>query len=351
MDTPRRGLATSFRLCARSCSRSRWALHLTSAAGFSAIGELQRLMETEQQTAGRGASSPPVLQIADGIFLQEGLGLLPPFLAALQREFGAAPEATDFEGNLAGALAAINSWVDERTHGLIPVAISALRPRTRLALANAVYLKAAWLTPFKPSATTPGTFHAAGGGTQTVPFMHEAETLSYARSRTWSAVELPYAGSTLSLLVVLPARGKRHELERAMSSALLAQIVRRLSRRPVTLALPRFHIADNLSLVRPLERLGISEAFSERADFSKMTAAPALKIGEVAHSADIRIAEEGTEAAAVTIVTIEPTSERRFTTQPVPFAANRPFLFFVRDTHSGSVLFEGHLADAAAAQR
>ena len=105
------------------------ALRLPSAGGFSSIGELPRSMESEQQDAGRGASSPSVLQIADGIFLQRGLGLLPSFLATLQREFGAAPQATDFEGDRQGALAAINGWVDEHTRGRSPMAIGELPRR------------------------------------------------------------------------------------------------------------------------------------------------------------------------------------------------------------------------------
>jgi serpin B len=119
----------------------------------------------------------------------------------------------------------------------------------------------------------------------------------------------------------------------------------------VALSLPRFHLALQSSLNGPLKALGMSDAFRPGvADFSRIVAAPPLVVGQVQHAADFRLDEQGTIAAASTVVTIEATSVRVFARPPIEFNADRPFLFFLRDERSGAVLFAGRLVNPAAAQ-
>ena len=243
---------------------------------------------------------------------------------------------------------AINTWVSAETHGLIPELFTSLEPTTRLVLADAVYLKAAWRDPFSKNDTAPAPFYTPGH-TSNVPFMHQTATIPYAQGDGWTAVQLPYSSSTLSLLVVLPA-GSLAALEGELDPTLLARIAQGMRPTRVTLSIPRIHMTLHANLDEALKALGITDAFSPlRANLSRIAAAR-LYIGVVEHAADLKVDEAGTEAAAATGVGIQPTLIRIPRPSPVCFDADRPFLFFLRDDSTGAVLFAGRLLNAAAAQ-
>jgi serpin B len=325
--------------------------HLPSPAAFVGLGALQADLALESAATAKGDPQAPRLAIANGLFVQEGFALQPQFLAGLQSGFGAVPQTENFQTRNAEAVQAVNEWGSAHTEGLIPQVVSSLRPETRLVLANAVYLDAKWADPFEARATSPASFHAPGGASQ-VPFMHETASLPYAAGRGYRAVELPYRSSTLSLLLVMPQGRSLARMQRGLTIAGLDRIARRLRTRAVTLSLPKFHVHfQEEHLAEPLKALGMTLPFSEAgADFSGMSSCRCLHIGEVAHVADIRVAEEGTVAAAVTVVVAEALSARTHVRPPVRFDADRPFLFFLRDDRTGAVLFAGRLTDAAAAQ-
>jgi serpin B len=314
-------------------------LHLTSPASFAAVGELQQTIAAEGSTSSSGNQEAPTLQIANGMFLQQGYPLEVPFSAGLEQNFGVVPEPVDFQSP--AGMEAINAWVAEQTHGLIPRIVEGLSPQTRLALANAIYLKASWSGRFKPGDSASAPFHGEAGTTSTV-FMHKTEPLPYTRGRGYAAAALPYADSTLSLLVVLPVRQSLPSLERQLQPSALDGIVRRLSKRNVDVSLPRFHLQTQTILNGALQGLGMGRAFSDSAEFSGITKAQALKIGEVVHAADFMVDEEGTLAAASTVGTVEATSETLYE-HVVDFDADRPFLFFLRDEQTGALLFAGRL--------
>jgi len=217
-----------------------------------------------------------------------------------------------------------------------------------LALANAVYLDADWEHPFKARGTRPGPFQGSAGDA-TVDFMHQTESLPYGAGPGYRAVALPYRSSTLSLLVVLPVRQRLGSLQHRLTGRGLARIARGLSPRPVILSLPRFHLSADLELSGALKALGMRTAFSDAADFSRITQAVPLEIAFVKHAADFTVDEKGTVAAAATVVGIVPTSARRPSRNPVTFNANRPFLFFLRDDRTGAILFSGRLTAPAPA--
>ena len=149
---------------------------------------------------------------------------------------------------------------------------------------------------------------------------------------------------------MLPSGQSLSALEHHTSSATLAQIARRLRPRAVELSLPRFHLALTASLKAPLQALGMTDAFRPGvADFSRIASVP-LNVGQVEHAADFSLDEQGTIAAAVTLVIIEVSAAHVSIPPPVAFNADRPFLLFLRDDRSGAVLFAGRLVDAAAAQ-
>jgi serpin B len=319
-------------------------LHLEGLSAFPAVGDLQRAIATGQDAASAGDPEPPTLEIANGLFIQQGLPIEQAFLFGAEQHFGATPESVDFTGDPTGSLEAINGWVSERTKGLIPRILDSLPEKMALALTNAVYLKADWDHPFKRSGTRPGVFHTAVGGS-TVEFMHESESLPYGTGPGYRAVALPYRSSTLSLLVVLPVGQRLGSLQHRLDGRALARIAHGLSARPVILGLPRFHLHTEAELTGTLERLGMPTAFSEAADFSGITTAVPLKIAFVKHAADFTVEEGGTVAAAATVVGVTLKSAKQPSRDAVTFNANRPFLFFLRDDWTGAVLFAGRLVN------
>jgi serpin B len=323
-------------------------LHLKGPAELADVGDLQRAIAARQAAAAAGDPEPPTLEIANGLFLQQGLPFAPAFLSGLQQRFGATPETVDFAKDPTGALDAINGWVSDHTKELIPRILDSLPEEMALALANAVYLDADWRHPFKKSKTRPGVFHAAAGKV-TVDFMHQTESLRYGAGPGYRAVALPYRSSTLSLLVVLPVEQRLGSLQKHLDGRRLARIARGLSPEPVILSLPRFHLNTETELTDALKKLGMPTAFSDAANFSRITTAVPLKIDFVKHAADFTVDEAGTVAAAATVVGVVPVSAPAQPLDPVIFNANRPFLFFLRDDRTGAVLFAGRLTNPASA--
>jgi serpin B len=324
------------------------ALHLnvTGPTGFEGVGKLQHALARGQAAAAAGhpEADAPELKIANGLFVQQGLSLRTQFVGGLQEDFGTAPEGVDFAGDPSGATAAINSWTSANTDGLIPGLFSELPATTRLILANAVYLKAKWRDEFKASATSPAPFHRDRGDVST-EFMHQTIRLSYAAGPNFSAVELPYRASNLSLLVVLPGGAGLAALESELGKRGLGSVVHFLAPETVKLSLPRFHLDTETELTPILKALGVTLPFSAAADFSGITAAEPLRISKVKHIADIEVDEEGTEAAAVTGIGVVAVSAPAPPLKFVVFKADHPFLFFVRDDKTGAILFAGRLTD------
>lgn len=321
-------------------------LHLKGPSAFPAVGDLQRAIVAGEAAAAVGDPEPPILSIANGLFLQQGFPVEQSFLSGLQEHFSTTPQSVDFRGDPTGSVEAVNTWVRNRTEGLIPqLLLEPLPVETRLVLANAVYLKASWLYPFKHRETALAPFYNGRRNTP-VEFMHETSYLRYGSGRGYQAVELPYRASTLSLLAVLPGKGKSlGALLHHLGARELARIVHGLSPSEVALSLPRFDLSTQVSLIEALKSLGMTLPFSESADFSRITATEALRIAVVEHAADFKVDEKGTVAAAATAVGAEAVSG-----PPAPqvtFNANRPFLFFLRDDRTGAVLFAGRLANPA----
>ena len=283
------------------------ALGLSSPSNFASVGTLQSTLANEQAAAGAGNPQAPMLRIADGLFLQQGVALQSGFLSTLSQSFGATPQSVDF--TTPAATQTVNEWVDQQTEGLIPKIVEQFPPETELVLANALYLKAEWRSPFEPGETRPATF-TAPGGPETVPFMHRAEQLDYAESSEYTAVQIPYAASPLALLVVMPSPGTSVDtLEQQLDEPTLASLVGSLTPTRLNLSLPSFQIAlPSTSIIPQLQALGMTDAFEPGlAEFPKITAGgPPLFISVVQHAADFAVNEQGTIAAAVTAVGAQP---------------------------------------------
>jgi serine protease inhibitor len=322
-------------------------MHFPADQRDAAVNALTRALATRDTApplaspaASRTAGAPaqdPIVTIANGMFLQQGLPIGAPFLHTIAADYGAGVHTVDFTS--ASANAEINAWVQTQTAGRIKQLFDSLDPSTKLVLANAVYLKADWAVPFAEDPTTDAPFTTAAGKQITVPTMHQGDTGGYAHSADWQAVALPYAGGTLAMWVIVPTDNT--PLADLLSPATLSQIKSGLQPAGVELALPRWTSTTNLNLVPALEQLGMHAAFAD-ADFSGISAG--LYIQQAVHRATITVDEWGTEAAAVTGLAFAASSR----VAQVTVKADHPFAYAIVSVPTGAVVFEGSVADPTA---
>ncbi len=294
---------------------------------------------------GGGEDQQVLLRIANAIFSQRDMALQAAYLDTLASRFGSGIWRVDFAADPEAARQEINAWVAEQTEQRIP---EVLRPGQisagmRLALANAIYLKAAWLNPFPTDATTPGTFTLLDGNTVQVPMMRLQARVDYATGNGWRAVELPYVGGDLAMTIILPDNLTAFEAH--LDATTLDAIVGSLKIERVNLTMPTFDTESRTELSDVLTALGMPAALdAEEADFSGITTEERLYIGLVIHQANITVDEAGTEAAAATIVGMD-TAGGDTPPTPLELRVDRPFLFVLRDIPTGAVIFMGRVAD------
>jgi len=298
-------------------------------------------------TSGAGSGSA-TFRAPNTVWIQSGLPLHAAFKARLHdavtlaaADFRAAPEATRTEINQV-----IATQTEGKISGLLPSGtITAL---TRLVLASAVYLKAAWTDPFPERATADAPFYPDGRDQPalTVPMMHGTASRAYLRGDGYQAVLLPYRDINLAMAVLLPD-GPPAALRPKLAAAGLGGLLAGASRHRVTLSLPRFRLEAAFNLIPALRRLGIVAAFGGDADFGEITEAAPLRIGAVAHKAYVDVDEQGTEAAAATAVVIRALAAMR-PPPAVTMVVDRPFLFAIVDSTTGLPLFLGQVSHPAA---
>jgi len=284
------------------------------------------------------------LNIANAIWGQEDYTFLDAFLDTLAENYGAGLRVLDFASAPEEARTAINEWVSEKTEGKIEelIARGAITPGTRLVLTNAIYFNAAWAEPFEEEQTEDGAFRLLDGGEVTVPMMRQTTSFGYAESQGYQAIELPYDGRELSMVILLPEDGEFEAFEAALDAEEMAAIVDDLAYEQVNLTMPSFEFSSGFGLKDALMALGMPKAFSGEADFSGMTGSRGLFISDVIHKAFVSVDEEGTEAAAATAVEM---AESAMPSEPIEVSVDRPFIFAIRDMETGAVLFVGRVLD------
>jgi serpin B len=288
-------------------------------------------------------SQPVTLRIANAPFAQRDMQLVDAYLEALASRFGAGLQLVDYRADSEAARKTINGWVADQTEQRIPELLvpGTITPDVRLTLVNAIYLKAAWLTPFAEEATKSGVFTRLDGSTVNVPLMHGGGSLLYASGEGWQAVELPYVGGSLAMTVIVP--DDFAAFGQGLTPELLAEITGLLEGRTVILTFPKFGIESKVDLASTLAALGMPTAFEPGvANFSGITTQEQLFISAVVHQANIEVDEKGTTASAATAVVMLGSAAPA---EPVTLTVDRPFLFALRDVPTGAVLFLGRLTD------
>ncbi len=284
------------------------------------------------------------LNIVNAIWGQKGFGFLSPFLDVLAENYGAGLRILDYMKDPEQARQTINNWVNEQTEEKIKdlVPQGAIDTLTRLVLTNAIYFNAAWKYPFNKYATTNGEFNLLNGNRVTVPLMQQTESFGYAKGNGYQAVELPYDGSELSMVVLVPEPGQFNSFESSLSSQKVGSIIQQIKSREVVLSMPKFKYESSFGLKKALTDLGMGVAFTTGADFSGMDGKKDLFIQDVLHKAFVSVDEAGTEAAAATAVIIGVTS---VPAETIELKIDRPFIFLIRDIGTGTILFIGRVVN------
>jgi serpin B len=309
-------------------------------------------LDAELASRGEGAAGKDGegfrLNIVNAIWGQKDYEFLSGFLDVLAENYGAGLRILDFITEPEASRLAINQWVSDQTEGRIkdlipPGAIDAL---TRLVLTNAIYFNAAWKYPFDEDMTADGPFYLLDGGQVTVPMMKQTESFGYTEGAGYQAVELPYDGDELSMVILLPASGNFEAFEEDLQAQQVDAIISGLQPTQLALTMPKFEFDSEFSLKDTLTDMGMPDAFSPGdTDFSGMTGNPELFISDVVHKAFVSVDEAGTEAAAATAVIAAGSAAPQ---PPVEVTIDRPFIFLIRDIETGTIIFIGRVLNPGA---
>ena len=291
----------------------------------------------------RGQSGAYELTVANALWGQQGYGFLTEFLDLIKANYDGNLNEVDFVSFPNAARRKINAWVEERTNGkikdLIPGGV--LGPLTRLVLTNAIYFKGNWASQFKPRNTKDSPFTLADGKKINAPLMNQTAEYKYMQTADFQALELPYVDQELSMIIFLPRKfDALPQFEKTLTTKNLSRWMHKLHKRKVIVSVPKFKMTKQFGLAGVLGEMGMTDAFSGKADFSGINGKTDLFISAVIHKAYVDVNEEGTEAAAATAVVVGITS---VPPQPPVFRADHPFLFLIRDNRSGSILFIGRM--------
>jgi len=320
--------------------------------------------------ASRSTDPKVQLTIANSLWAQTGYSFLPDFLDLLAENYDAAPRDVDFLGAPGQACSAINDWVSHETEGKIQYVLDpgVITSDTRLVLANAIYFKADWFHRFPVGATRDGPFYLLDGSEVIVSMMEQEEDFRYTSGEGYQAIELPYSGKELSMLILTPKEAAERsdswlpgpptplpsgpidpvhfeEFERSLDAERFASIDADLRSTTVHLIMPKFTYESSFNLKDTLADMGMPDAFTRYvADFSGMDGTRLLYISDVIHKAFVAVDEKGTEAAAVTAVPFA----TGLPPEPVQLTIDCPFIFLIRDVETGTILFVGRVLDPRA---
>ncbi len=277
-------------------------------------------------------------QIANSIWYRLGLAVEPDFIQTNNTHFYALIRELDFR--LPVVPDVINGWVSEKTGGRINKIIDQINPAMVMFLVNAIYFKGSWTYRFDPKQTRDDQFTKTDGSRVPCSMMNLEQKFKYTENAMFQAIELPYGEGAFSMLVFLPQQGRTlNALVSGLSADSLNRWCERMQDVNITVQFPKFKLEYEIRLNDVLTALGMGVAFTPDANFTRICKFDGLCIDEVKHKTFVEVDEEGTEAAAVTVVGI-------FQTALGPFLrVDRPFLFAIREKRSGTILFIGKMME------
>ncbi|KAK7871254.1 hypothetical protein R5R35_007542 [Gryllus longicercus] len=292
------------------------------------------------------------LEFGNSVFVSNELQVMPKFKEELYKSFLASIEPTNFKAPEQAARR-INRWVAQATRDRIPDLIhpAAIRPRTEMVLANAIFFRGVWLRTFNVNKTYSAPFSPTPSTRVKAPFMHQIGRFRGGEDPTLGAkwVELPFDGEEFSMVLVLPS--ERHGLDALltrMTSQHLTNMLNTRTSKQVILNLPRFRLVSAISLVSALQAMGITDIFNAKSDLSGITTnSQALLVSDIIHKAQIEVNEEGSSASAASAVLVNTLSLNSFM-DDLPFMADHPFLAIILDRVNSLPLFAGRVSNPLA---
>jgi serpin B len=335
---------------ARGTTEKQMADTLHFILGQSQLHPAFNKLDQELAKRGQGAQGKDDkgfrLNVVNAIWGQQDYKFISEYLDLLAQNYGAGLRVLDFVKSPEPSRQTINQWVSDQTEQRIKDLLpqGSINSLTRLVLTNAIYFNASWLNRFEKSATSSGAFHLLSGNDVNVPMMKQNKTYAYASGDNYQAVEIPYDGRELSMVILLPKSGQFSTFESALTGPQVQTIIQSLKSQSVNLTMPKFKFDSQFGLKPVLAAMGMPVAFTDAADFSGMNGRRDLMISDVIHKAFVSVDEDGTEAAAATAVIMTATA---MPAQPVEVTLDRPFIFLIRDIQTGAVLFVGRVINPA----
>lgn len=320
---------------------------LCEALGFGDLGadgvnEFCRNLMVLSSSATKAGENLSISNIA---VVDKGISVLEDYRKSIKNYYDALTASLDFEkpGYVVGY---VNAWASEKTNGRIKHVLSSLPPYTRCLIMNALYFSASWTSGFNESATTSSSFTGADGKVRSEMMMHKSDAyvpVLYAEDQECSVVCLPYGkdevDGNFEMYIMLPAKGVDIQKTAGRTADEWNALFAKMKKRAVDLAIPRFTVEFGEDLSGILENMGINAAFDEqKADFSNMSR-DFFSVSTIKQVANITVDEKGTEAAALSLAMMDIAGgeEPEF----IPFHADRPFLFAIKEKTTGTILFLG----------
>ncbi len=284
------------------------------------------------------------LNIANAIWYQKNFRFLKSFISTIENYYDSEIFGVNFSDP--NTVDRVNEWVSKETNGKINKIVGKIDPLTRLILTNAIYFKGKWVSAFSTSTTRPSTFYVNPQQKIKAPMMYQEAKFNYMENESLQAIEMPYEGKKLSMVVLLPKNkyGVK-EIESSLDPSNLQEIISQMRMQKVKVYFPKFKLETSYDLKDVLMSMGMTDAFGN-ADFSGMDGTTDLRISKVIHKAYIDVNEKGTEAAAVTAVVMVLTCSLNSQPPKIPiFRADHTFVFFIIDRSNDAILFMGRITN------
>ena len=271
-----------------------------------------------------------------------GIRLKEPYIKALNKYYDAGIETFDFTTENQKALGRINGWCAEKTNGMIPSILGQVSPLALCYILNAVYFKGIWANKFNKSSTREQDFYPEKGASKKVEMMRITEDFAYSSNETWKTLTMPYGNKAFRLTAFLPQSGKTvSDVLARLDASALDFATRRAYFDEIIVAFPKFETASELPLNDVLKELGMKKVFKSGAADLKGMCESASNVSNVFQKAKIKLDEEGTEAAAVTVVQVDGCTAIPNPPEPKRFIADHPFLYVITEVSTGAVIFAG----------
>src|SRR4030042_1757466 len=282
-----------------------------------------------------------IMNIANSVWTEDRISPKQSFIDILEDFYSA--ESKAFSITDPAAPDKINDWIGENTNGLIKEMIDKLEDNTVMLIINAIYFKGKWKLQFDEKDTGQEPFYKSGGISVDVPMMNQKEDFKIFDDDGFMLAEFPYGQGNFVMDILLPdVKDGVSALLPSLTDAAFSGWIQQMGTRETDVFIPRFKYGFKKKLKEILSDMGMAIAFTEDADFTNITEYPPLLINDVTHQAFIETNEEGTEAAAATVVDIGLTS---MPLEPLVFKADHPFIYIIRETTTNSIIFMGIVAD------